>query len=75
MFYKIMEENMAKTQNETLLNFLVTGRRLTTRMARSWGIQNPRARIHELRVEGFRIFTNRRRDPKTGAVKYHYRLG
>jgi hypothetical protein len=69
-----MENIMRKTQVDTVLNFLKTGRPLTRRRARSWGIQNLSARIFELREDGYRIFTNKTRYKKTKEVVYNYRL-
>jgi hypothetical protein len=57
------------SQNSTILNFLTRGRKLTTSLAESWGIVNPRARIAELRAEGYPIYTNR---TKSGT---YYKLG
>lgn len=69
-----MEIFMTKTQTDTVLNFLKSGRPLTRRMAESWGIQRLSARIYDLREDGFRIFTNKTRTRKTGTVVYQYRL-
>lgn len=69
-----MENIMSKTQNDTILNFLKTGRPLTRRMAESWGIRRTSARIYDLRQDGFEIFTNKTRSRKTGEVMYQYRL-
>lgn len=63
-----------KTQNDTILNFLSTGRRLTRRMAEAWGIQRLSARIYDLREDGFTIFTNKRLSTKNGRPVYHYRM-
>lgn len=65
---------MTKTQTDTVLNFLKSGRPLTRRMAEAWGIQRLSARIYDLREDGFRIFTNKTRARKTGTVVYQYRL-
>lgn len=49
-----------KTQIEKLLTRLSTGTNLTVSEARSrFGIQRLAARIHELRNDGFEIYTNR----------------
>jgi hypothetical protein len=57
------------SQQQTIINFLNKGRKLSTNMAKSWGISNPSARISELRAQGHMIYTNRR---KNGT---HYRVG
>ena len=58
------------SQNERLARYLSAGRSITTAQARSrFGIRNLRARVNDLRVEGFCIYTNR---SSTGTS---YRLG
>lgn len=65
---------MKKTQKETILNFLSTGKNLSRRRAESWGIKRLAARVHELREEGYVIFTNMKKYKKTGEPYYAYRL-
>jgi len=46
------------TQTEKVFNYLEAGRTLTAPEARArFGIQNLRARVHELRVDGVNITT------------------
>lgn len=50
---------MAKTQIDRLFNRLLTGKNLTAAEARRrFGVQRLSARIHELRNNGFTIYTN-----------------
>jgi len=49
-----------KTQNEKILTYLGKGKPLTADKAYDkFGVVNLRARINELRQEGFKIFTNK----------------
>lgn len=58
------------SQNERLARFLSTGRTITSAQARSrFGIRNLRARINDLRSEGYCVYTNRSSNTTT------YRLG
>jgi hypothetical protein len=58
------------SQNERLVRFLSTGRSITPAQARSrFGIRNLRARVNDLRNEGFCVYTNRNTETTT------YRLG
>lgn len=58
------------TQNERLISYLSTGRSLTAAQARSrFGIRNLRARVNDLRNDGFCVYTNR---TSTGTS---YRMG
>lgn len=55
------------TQNERLVRFLSTGRSITAAQARSrFGIRNLRARVNDLRTEGYCVYTNR----TTSGVSY-----
>lgn len=48
------------TQNERLIKYLSTGRTLTSAQARSrFGVRNLRARVNDLRNDGFCVYTNR----------------
>lgn len=48
------------TQNERIINYLSTGRTLTSAQARSrFGVRNLRARVNDLRNDGFCVYTNR----------------
>lgn len=58
------------SQNERLARYLSTGRAITANEARTrFGIRNLRARVNELRNEGFCVYTNRANSTTT------YRLG
>jgi Helix-turn-helix domain len=57
------------TQYNTILKVLESGRKLTTKQARTFGITNLSARISELRAEGYSIYTNR------NSKGTHYKLG
>ena len=48
----------------------MTGKQITAR----FGVRNPRATIHALRLEGFPIYLNKHTDTK-GRVTQKYRLG
>jgi hypothetical protein len=63
-----------KTQKETILGFLATGRNLSRARAESWGVQRLSARIFELREQGYTIYTNNVKLKKTGKVVKAYRL-
>lgn len=57
------------SQNERLVRYLAGGRTISAAEARSrFGIQNLRARIDDLRNEGFCVYTNR-------GERTTYRLG
>jgi len=59
------------TQNERLVGYLSSGRSISAAQARSmFGIQRLSARIHDLRNEGFCVYTNVNNDGRTT-----YRLG
>lgn len=48
------------TQNDRLVRWLTSGRTITARQARSrFGIANLRARVNDLRNEGYCVYTNR----------------
>lgn len=48
------------TQNDRLVRWLSSGRTITARQARSrFGIANLRARVNDLRNEGYCVYTNR----------------
>lgn len=48
------------TQNERIIQYLSTGRNLTAEQARSrFGVRNLRARVNDLRNNGFCVYTNR----------------
>ena len=58
------------SQNDRLVRYLTTGRSITPAQARSrFGIRNLRARVNDLRTEGYCVYTNR---SKTGTS---YRIG
>jgi|NOAtaT_6_FD_contig_21_10711073_length_572_multi_3_in_0_out_0_1 hypothetical protein len=58
------------TQNERLIQYLSTGRTLTAAQARSrFGVRNLRARVNDLRNDGFCVYTNRNSNGVT------YRMG
>lgn len=58
------------SQNERLVRYLVGGRSISPSEARSrFGIRNLRARVNDLRTQGFCIYTNRNSNRTT------YRLG
>lgn len=61
------------TQTEKVLDYLEAGRTLTAKQARArFGIQNLRARISELRAEGYTIVNEAvtYRDTGANGVKY-----
>jgi hypothetical protein len=48
------------SQNDRLVRYLSTGRTISAAQARSrFGIRNLRARVNDLRSEGFCVYTNR----------------
>lgn len=48
------------SQNERLVRYLVGGRSISASEARSrFGIRNLRARVNDLRTQGFCVYTNR----------------
>lgn len=58
-------------QTDKVLSFLNSGRELTAAQARGlFGVQNLAARIHEIRSEGYPVYTNVLKNGGTG-----YRLG
>ena len=58
------------SQNERLIQYLSTGRTITSAQARSrFGVRNLRARVNDLRNDGFCVYTNR---TSTGT---NYRMG
>jgi hypothetical protein len=58
------------SQNDRLVRFLTTGRSITAAQARArFGVRNLRARVNDLRSEGFCVYTNR---TSTGTS---YRMG
>jgi hypothetical protein len=58
------------SQNERLVRFLSTGRSITPAQAQSrFGIRNLRARVNDLRNDGFCVYTNRSTESTT------YRIG
>lgn len=58
------------SQNERLIQYLSTGRTITSTQARSrFGVRNLRARVNDLRNDGFCVYTNR---TSTG---FSYRMG
>jgi hypothetical protein len=64
------------TQSEKVLDYLEAGRTLTSKQARArFGIQNLRARISELRAEGYNIATESVTFRDTGANGVKYYLG
>lgn len=58
-----------KPQTQTVLKALQSGKSLTEKQARSFGVKALRARVCELRQEGYPIYTN------TGSKGTSYRLG
>ncbi len=57
------------SQNDRLVRYLSSGRTISVREARSrFGIRNLRARVNDLRNEGFCVYTNR-------GERTTYRLG
>ena len=63
------------TQNEKVLNYLNKGNTLTARQAASrFGIANLRARIHELREDGYKIASTPVTFRDTGAEGVAYSL-
>jgi len=64
------------TQAEKVLDYLEAGRTLTSKQARArFGIQNLRARISELRSEGYNIVSESVTFRDTGAPGVKYLLG
>lgn len=58
------------SQNDRLVQYLSSGRSITAAQARSrFGVRNLRARVNDLRSEGFCVYTNR---TSTGTS---YRIG
>lgn len=47
------------TQNDRIIRYLTSGRNLTPAQARRFGVRNLRARVNDLRNEGFCVYTNR----------------
>jgi hypothetical protein len=71
------------TQNERIIKYLSTGRTLTAEQARNrFGVRNLRARVNDLRNDGFCVYTNRDNDgvsyrmgtPSRAIVAAAYRL-
>lgn len=63
------------TQSEKVLSYLEKGNTLTARQARSrFGIQNLRARIFDLRTEGYAIVSEEIQFRDTGAYGVKYAL-
>jgi hypothetical protein len=59
------------TQNQKLLSFLKSGKNISAKQARGlFGIKNLRARVQELRFDGFAVYTNKHSTRETS-----YRLG
>lgn len=58
-----------KPQTKTVLQALQSGQSLSVKRARSFGVKSLGARIHELRREGYPVYTN---STPRGAT---YRLG
>lgn len=58
------------TQNERIINWLSDGRSITSRQASTWGVKRLASRIHELRNQGYSIYTNTNSNGTTS-----YRLG
>lgn len=58
-----------KPQTQTVLKALQSGKSLTQKQARSFGVKSLRARISELRSEGYPVYTN------SDAKGTSYRLG
>lgn len=64
---------MSNTQR--LFEAFANGEELTAKqISARFGVANPRATIHTLRMEGFPIYLNKRVDTK-GRAKMKYRLG
>ena len=64
--------NVKNRMMETLLDGIV----FSTAQARAWfGIVNVSARIHDLRNDGYSIFTNFRKNKTTGEKTAIYRYG
>lgn len=62
-----------RTQLQKIVGFLETGKQLTVAESRRrYGVRNLRARIHELRQDGFVIYTNSRK--VSGRKVTQYRL-
>lgn len=63
------------TNMNRVLEALQSGEEMTGKqIAARFGVRNPRATIHALRLEGFPIYLNKRKDTK-GRVTHKYRLG
>lgn len=58
-----------KPQTQTVLKALQSGKSLTEKQARTFGVKSLRARVSELRREGFPVYTN------SDAKGTSYRLG
>lgn len=64
--------NQLKPQTQKVLNYFKSGRELNAAQAEGlFGVKNLRARVAELREEGYAVYTNRKPDGRHTA----YRLG
>jgi hypothetical protein len=69
--------SVRKTQKQKVLGFLASGKQITEGQARRLGVSRLSARIHDLRNDGFTIYTNQRRmrgGANRGSVVTAYRL-
>lgn len=63
------------TQKQKLLTLLVKEYNgVTSQQASRRGIKRVPARVHELRTDGWKIYTNYRRNKRTGKKEYSFRL-
>ncbi len=60
------------TQYTRILRTLQSGRTLTSKQARTWGITNLRARVFELRQQGYDIRTSVENRRGQRVFKYHF---
>lgn len=62
------------SQKDTLLKLLKKNRKgVTTAQAQRRGVNEPRKRVYDLRVEGYRVYTDVRK--VRGETETYYRLG
>ena len=68
---------MAKrTKTDKLLNVMATGKEFTpAQLAKKTGLANVGSTVNRLREQGVTIYTNPKRNKKTGSVQNFYRMG
>jgi len=69
--------SVQNSQRQKILRFLASGKQLTVAEANRLGVNRLSARIHDLRNEGFVIYTNQKKmkgGPRRGQKVTAYRL-